>query len=100
MSDLPEEAGEAIEAGRRAIESSECYQRPWHEPASSCSLANAAYPAIKNAIAPHIRKQERERLRETLLSDPSLAAIALAEPRLRLLDTLDAALDTLEDSDA
>lgn len=52
----------AIEDGRRGIECSDGYKRPWHEPASSYELAKAAVAAA----APAIRSQERERLKGTV----------------------------------
>jgi hypothetical protein len=52
-----------------------------------------------NVQAKDVRKQERERVRETLLSEKALEAAAVAYERFEGLDkVLEAALDVLEDS--
>jgi hypothetical protein len=80
---------EAVEAGRRGIEMSECFHRPWRSPPSPYELAKAAV----SFAAQEIRKQERQRIREAL------------EKRFRKHDVVgftqvEAFLDSLEDSDA
>ena len=50
---------------------------------------------VRKLNAPAIRKQRDEELRERLVKDPSIEAIALAEPRLRILDTINAVLDSI-----
>lgn len=85
---------EAVEEGRRGIEMSDAYKRPWSEPASSCELSKAAV----NAALPHLRQsieeEVRERLRDHLYHGLDMRA-ELDEPTT---ERVGVALDTAIDS--